>query len=56
MRVSLEGSLRVLQDSFKGCYKQIGSPIPGPPNPTHHCLVLSREWGNGLWRLLLGII
>ena len=20
------------------------------------CLVLSREWGNGLWRLLLGII
>ena len=20
-----------------------------------YCLVLSREWGNGLWRLLLGM-
>ena len=24
-------------------------------SPVDDCLVLSREWGNGLWRLLLGI-
>ena len=32
------------------------SSAGGLPDSMQDCLVLSREWGNGLWRLLLGII
>ena len=30
--------------------------LPGVYQGLLICLVLSREWGNGLWRLVLGIV
>ena len=43
---------------------RLPSPLAGQPpsrgrsvhfDPGFFCLVLSREWGNGLWELLLGL-
>ena len=46
---------RALQGQF--C-REFGHSTPKTPEPYReiNCLVLGREWGNGLWRLLLGII
>ena len=48
------GHLALMQDTGGGAEPKSFSR--GEAWSMVHCLVLSREWANGLWRLLLGII